>query len=366
MLLFQDGFDNSFHKWTSNTGIVNFYTDRGVWSNGALAINVAATTAYANTIRKTFKPGTDTDVSNPFTRFSFWFRANNTVTTASPFLEIGDQSSGRTGVTNGRFSINTTGKLVIHNAASGIGTTLNPIALAEYGRLDDQNWHHIEIGVKYSTSSNGNLTLTIDGTQIHNYTGNNAANVSPGPLFYRLDYVTLGNPQGSAGQVFFYDDFMVWDDYGAADTLTGPQGPMRIYTLRPAADIYIESTASTGNDRYLMLDDLLGPNNDSDYVVLSPFTKDIYELDDLYGPVGAIKTATATIVYNSSNFGRANVRPFVTANGFYSNGNVLSALTRTYITPSVQHIFNVDFGNSNVSWTNTSISGLRIGVENVG
>lgn len=361
MLLFQDGFDNSFHKWTSNTGVVTFYTDRGVWSNGALAINVASATMFANTVRKIFKPGTDTDVSNPFTRLSFWFRANGTVTTNSPFLEIGDQSKFAN--SNGRFTINTAGKLVIHHGASGnITSNINPTALAEYGRLDDTNWHHIELGIKYN-NANGNLQLTIDGTQIHNFIN---GNTTIGGQFLRLDYVTLSNPQGATGQVFFYDDLMVWDDYGAADTLTGPQGPMRIYTLRPSADIYVESTPSTGNNRYLMLDDLLGPNNDSDYVTLSPYQKDIYELDDLYGPVGAIKTATATIVYNSSNYGRANVRPFVTANGFFANGNVVPALTRTYLTPSIQHIFNVDFGNSNVAWTNTSISGLQIGVENVG
>lgn len=359
MLLFQDGFDNSYHKWTSNTGVVNFYTTTGVWSNGSIAINVASATAFSNTIKKVFKTSSDTDVTNPFTRLSFWMRTQSTVTTNSPFLEIGDGS--RFANSNGRYSINTAGKLVIHNATTASATTLTPASLAEYGRLDDQNWHHIEIGVKYN-NSNGNLTLSIDGTQIYNYTGNNAT----GGQYYRLDYVTFGNLQGTAGQILYLDDVMIWDDYGASETLTGPQGPMRIYTLRPAADIYIESTASTGNDRYLLLDDTSGPNGDSDYVTLSPYQKDVYELEDLYGPVGAIKTATATLVYNSSNYGRANVRPFVTANGYFANGNVTTALTRTYITPSVQHIFNVDFGNSNVAWTNTSISGLQIGVENVG
>lgn len=362
-LLFQDGFDSGIHKWTSNTGpAVVYSTTAGVYGEGAITLN-PGTNDIANTIKKIFKTSDNTDTSNPLTRLSFFMKTNTTVSSTSTILEIGDQNVNA--ATNGRIAITTAGILAPYRAGQN-ATTITGNTTATYpSRLDDGNWHHVEMELKYDNTA-GVIAIYVDGANVYSYAGNTNWNTLSSSGFRRVDYVTLGNIKAST-QISF-DDIVVWDDTGA-NTIVGLQGPMRIFTLRPTADTaQADSTPSTGVDRWAMVDDVGQPDGDGTYVTLPVLGKDIYEIADLPAAAATanIRSMSISMSFNSSTFGRANVRPIAVANGITWNGNTSNALSRTYSTPTLQFEITRDFGNSNSWWTASSVSSLKIGVENVG
>lgn len=357
-LLFQDGFDSGIHKWTSNTGTSNYSTTGGVYGEGAITFTSNAND-LANVVRKVFKTA-DGDTSNPLTRVSFFLRTNTAITTTSIILEIGDQSAFTN--TNCRIALTSSGTLVPYRTGQNV-TTITGNTSAVYPRIDDGNWHHVELETRFDTNpANGKLDIYVDGANVFSYAGN--TNLTGN--FRRVDYIQLGNAKNNAN--ISYDDVIVWDDNPLeGNVLTGLAGPMRIYTLRPTADTgQADSTPSTGVDRFAMVDDVGQPDGDGTYTNLPIYGKDIYDVSDLPIASANVRTATISLAFNSSTYGRANVRPVAIANGVTMNGNTFGTISRTYVTPTIQFDISRDFGNSNARWTTTSISSLQIGVENVG
>ena len=355
-LLFQDGLDSGIHKWTSNSAAVTYSTTDGVYGEGAITLN-RNTNDLANTIRKVFKTADNTDTSNPLTRFGFFMRTNTVVGTTSTIIEIGDQRDFTN--TNCRIAITTAGILTPYRTGQNVTTITGNTSAAYPSRLDDGNWHYVELETRFDTVA-GKLDIYVDGTNVFSYAGN--TNLTGN--FRRVDYIQLGNIRNPT-QISF-DDVIVWDDTGA-NTITGLAGPTRIYTLRPTADTaQADSTPSTGVDRFAMVDDIGQPDGDGTYVNLPIYGKDVYEIADFPISTANIRSASISLTFNSSTYGRANVRPIAVANGVTWNGNTFGTISRTYGTPTLQFEISRDFGNSNVSWTASSLSSLRIGVENVG
>lgn len=353
-LLFQDGFDSGFHKWTSNTGI-SYSTTGGVYSEGCLTL-LPNTNESANNIRKIFKTA-DGDTSNPLTRVAFFMRTNTAVTTQSTILEIGDQGSFTN--TNCRISITTAGILSPYRTGQNVTAIAGNTTSAYPARLDDGNWHHVEMETKFDPTV-GVLNIYVDGQNVFSYSGN--TNISGN--FRRVDYIQFGNIRTTPQLLI--DDVIVWDDIGS-NTITGLSGPMRIYTVRPSSDTgQADSVPSTGVDRWAMIDDVGQPDGDGTYTTLPVLGRDIYNVATLPSPSANIKTASITVNLNSSTYGRANVRPIAVANGVTWNGNTFSTISRTYVSPTIQFEITRDFGNANSIWTTSSLSSLQIGVENVG
>lgn len=351
-LLFADGFDSGLSKWTLTN--VNFDPTGGVYGGGAMSIPSSATDAFSSAIR-TFLPTNHTVTTNPITNLSFWMKVNGTMTQEKTMIwlyNVYDPWADQ-----GAINVRTDGKLQFHRWDNNN----YPIVVVpqNYTRLDDGNWRHINIGIKYSNP--GYISLSVDGQIIY--------------VSSSLDFVDggIGTPtwidsikfQNLTGGTLLIDDFLLWHDIDNGDGfISSRRDPIKIFTFRPSADtIQANSTPSSGSDRYLMINEPI--SNTANYVTLPIGGKDLYEVDNLPAVGNVVFGVQTTVLFNSSLAGyKANLRPILVSNNVTLNGNTSTAITTA--SREITLSSYKDFGNSNSSWTESSINSLRIGFENTG
>lgn len=346
-LYFADGLDSGLSKFTTS-GSVTWNPTAGVYGGGAIQISSGGD--YASFVQRVFTPTGDT--SNPVTRISFWMRTNATVTTESFFYQTRQFQGVSSDYAFG--SVFTDGKITSWQWDNGFHATApRPTA---YPRLDDSQWHHIELRLKYANA--GAYGIFVDGVYNYSFSTDMSGAGSDATL---LDTFTLYNFRNGT---VWYDDIMMWSETNTGDNFNGYLGPTRIFTFRPAADtLQANSVPSSGSDRYLMLNE---PTlNTANYVTLSTGGKDFYEMANIANVGGSIYGAQATLFFNSADTGyTANLRPLLLSNNVILPGNTAKSVTRTPQEITIR--FNKDFGSSNVNWTESTINDLQIGFENTG
>lgn len=360
-LLFSDGLDSGLIKYARTVGTVNWNPTGGVYGGGCIELPSGG--ANANYVDILPYPVSYVDTSNPVSRISFWMKISASITTNSGFL-VCSNNLGTGGIWSFT-TVDTDGRIGFYtmstNSSSPATFLLRPTT---YSRIDDNKWHHIELGLKWTNSTFASyFELSVDGRLILNSSVNDGvtgAGISDPAI---VNYFSLRNMQSATVS---YDDIMIWNQYNTNDNFANSRiGPTRIFTLRPDADTaQANSTPSSGSDRYLMINE---PTlNTANYTTLSIGNKDIYTMSNISNVSGGVVYgALATIYFSSSLPGYiANARPIIVSNGVNLIGN-----TSTMVTTSTNEIvlrFNKDFGRSNVFWTEATINDLQVGFENPG
>lgn len=355
-LLFADGLDSGLSKFAYTYGTVLWNPTAGIYGGGALEIPSNAGSSVNNAHIILFPYAYNNNyTSNPTTHISFWLRSAATVTNATEAFFLYFEQTSFPG-SFGQFSIYGDGKLSAFNWETfSPGTFYRSV---NYPRLDDGNWHHIEIALRYGNAPVGYYRLAVDGELIITATGFDNVNDTNPPGF--IDNISFRNFRG--GTVYI-DDIVIWNDLEdkGDNFYTNRMGPLRIYTTRPIADTaQANSTPSSGSDRYLMLNE---PTlNTSNSVILDVTGKDLYTMNAVPNVGGPIIGATATVFFSAlqSGYG-ANLRPVVVSNGISYTSNTITNITQT---PKMSTIFfNKNFGSSNTIWTLNDINTVNVGFE---
>lgn len=352
-LLFADGLDSGLSKWLTTN--VNWDPTGGVYGGGAMSIPGSAT-YEASLAQRTFLPANHTVTTNPVTNISFWIKMTGPFSAEKTLIWLFNVYDPWTD--SGPINVKADGKFIFFDWDNGGWTSrATPI---HHGRIDDGNWHHINIGIRYEQS--GYISLVVDGELIYLSTGGLDLVATGIGVPQWIDTIKFNNVVGGT---LLLDDIVIWNDIDNGDGFTRFRlDPIKIFTFRPSADtLQANSTPSSGLDRYLMINEPV--TNTANYVTLPVRGKDLYEIDDIPAVGNSIFGVQSTLYYNSSLPGyRANLRPILLSNSVTFNGNTSTAIT----TASREVTLTVfrDFGNSNSSWTESSINSLRIGFENTG
>lgn len=370
-LVFFDACDSGLNKFNGITGSVSFQSGQGVYGGGAIYVPNNST---VRTNRAAIKWAETIDTVRT-TRMSFWFR---TAAAGYTWTSFSTEPHFYTLDTNNRaghiFIMQTEGGrirfdlqyVLLTSGSNEITGSTNPVIISPINLIDGK-WHHISFSLKYADSG-GVFSLRVDNKLFANFTGDTVLLGTPGN---GINQFVFGNLTSATAGGYYIDDIAIWDSTdngdGFADNFIPPQ---RIITLRPSADTaQAQSTPSTGSDRWSILKQP-DANSMNGYVSLSIGKKDLYEIDDLSANAN-VRLLGTTITYASGQAGyMGNVRVVMTSNNVNVSGNSFTAVSPSYVTHYNEYkhgyIAVRDFGNSNIAWAQTSISGIQIGIENTG
>jgi len=255
-------------------------------------------------------------------------------------------------------------------SSAGLGTEG---AVFYNSNMADGNWHNLKVYIKCDNSS-GNLKISIDDKIVCDISGiDNIGTITGSHYGFRLINFGSAYANYSSTSGILFDDIIVWDDNDIGDGFSDWNIDFqKIHTLRVNADTaQNDSIPFTGSDSYAMIDESGLSSND--YVFLENAGQDIYDIENI-NYSGNVNMVTATLIQGSNiDSSLANTRIFLStnnytlsSNSYYNSGRFMS----TNLLPSANFAMSLisgkDFGNNNISWSNTTIDSLQIGIENVG
>lgn len=358
-LMFSDSCDLSLYdngKWAGITPIsgdfsrIQFLPTGGINGGGAYKLNAdnnhfdgyfGYMLSWAkNYITIDFSRAAAETTQETLTRISFWMKCEPNFATSvirtMPFMIL-DNASQYQGIagnyyystglplfldTNGQisvrqryYSLDNYGYYISYNSYDylrGAGV------VNEHIRLDDQNWHHIEIAIAITGIDTSKFTLHIDGNLYATYNGDltqSYQSIVP-RTFDLIRFMSAPDMN------LIYDDIIIWQDVPNTD-YTGYKGPTKIYSVVASANSTpSDAIPSEGspNDKWTLVGGV--PYNNSwtlnqTWVTLPVGGKELYEMSNVSF------NETIQAVSYTMNYASTYKPPNVSVPGIVTSGLVL-------------------------------------------
>jgi len=358
-LLHLDGCDNDTIKFdTSNT--VSSNLTESVIGGGYSLFFPSAAADFINFARKKFRENSISTETYPQIRFSFWMKTSGNVTSASYIASIRQNGPSSTNVILLR--IGTDGKLSLSHLFA-YSTPTYSASTTE--RVDDGNWHHIEIFIKSANDSNGSYVVYMDGEEDGIFNGDNIATTFNVPLPTYYDTLFFYNARGAN---LYIDDVFIWDDY-TTDNWTGEKGLLKVQTIRPDSDSVSNSVPSSGATRYNLINQYKA--NTSNSISLGKGHYDLYEFDNVSTSIGGtsgtemLGVATTIVYASQQNANTTNISfllsNLTTTNSYYKSETVSPHSSNVSSYESSTKVYFYDPVN-NLNWSPINLNDMKFGI----
>lgn len=269
-LMFSDSCDLSLYEKVKWSSIVPMYGDRsriqflptgGINGGGAYQLN--ADNSYfqyyfgqlfvdnrKNYIVADYSNAAASTTAGTTTRISFWMKClpsiATTITRTFPILILDElanrQAFANAGINNYYYNtglpifLDTDGRLSVRATMYSSDSYdyyvfyyqsdfLRNAVANEHTRLDNQNWHHIEIAIRFISASSATFTIHVDG----NLYSTISQDLTRSGTYYprTIDMVYF---MSTPDMDIIYDDIIIWQDVPDTD-YTGYKGPTKIYSV---------------------------------------------------------------------------------------------------------------------------------------
>lgn len=361
-LLFSDSCDLSLYekaKWASIRPIVNdtsriqFLPTGGVNGGGAYKLNAdnnyfdyyygqLFTDNRKNYIVANYSSAASATEPNTTTRISFWMKClpsiGTSITRTMPFLIL-DEAQNQTNFVNsgqnnyyygtglpifldnaGRISIRQTmysSDSIDYYVYYNQPDLLRNAVANEHKRLDDQNWHSVEIAIRFINASSATFSIHVDGNLYSTLSQDLTRSSTYFPRTIDLVYF-MSTPDMD----IIYDDIIIWQDVIDTDYI-GYKGPTKIYSVVATANSTpSDATPSEGvaNNKWTLVGGV--PYNNSwlsnqTWVTLPIGGKEFYEMSNIES------SETIHAVSYTMNYSSTYRTPNLSVPGIVTSGLVL-------------------------------------------
>lgn len=232
---------------------------------------------------------------------------------------------------------------------------------SDFGNINDENWHHIEIKVPYPNP--GVWQIYIDGTLTGTWTSTDTITWNE-LISIRINQISAFTITGDASKGWCIDDFYVLDSFGSIyNDFVGIYA--RIETLKPNQDYASSLTKVNTTNTYESQNNI--PLNNTQYIKGSIssnlFSNCYYEQISKLREIGAVKQTNITSL-GDDFFGINRTGDFVFIENSTEIGPVISTRSDVYETTPVykSSIYNLD-PSTNSQWTKTNVNTYKYGVK---
>ena len=272
----------------------------------------------------------------------YWFPAlptsnNNTLikqfrdTANAAQISLGVQSTGILAVYRG------------DNSGTILGSSAVPAITASA-------WAHIEMKVLFSQTV-GTVEVRVNGVAVITLTGQDTCNTSN----VECSQVYFG--RSSLQRSFYMKDLYIWN--GGGSVHNDFVGDVQVVTLRPASDVNLNWTPSTGATGYNLIDE--STPDDTDYISAgstppSPYLCELTDLDE------EVVTVKGLMIFNrmlKTDGGSAQVQNSIISNGDAGNGSDRAiTVAATYWMDAIE----LD-PDTAAAWSPTAVNAARLQIN---
>jgi len=352
-LIFMDGMDtygataDISTKWSGRAGFI--YDATGGRYGGKCHKFTADSNVYFHTCKSNI-------INSNEVYFAFWFKGNVGGTSPQNSCWVAFSDSTNDFDTTVQAS-DRTAHMSLHGNTFGWRpwrSSATSVTIAGTANVVDNQWHWIEVYVKFDTAS-GVIQQYVDGVLDINFAGVTATTANP-----VLDKFHFRTPATGSG-VYYLDDLVIWDNSGTGLVAANfPMGPQKIITLLPSADTADKDfNRSAGSDNYALVDEAAV---DSDTTYVESAVNDHLDLYD-FGALGVTPNSIETIAVNACvknpEAGSVNAKLAVKSNG---DSALSSAQAVTVSYKTVQAEFAVD-PDTSAAWTGSAVDAAQFGLQ---
>lgn len=361
-LLFSEGWDGYSSSadfvdrgWTlTNSGFIALNATGGPWGEPCLEITSRSTGGLPKLVKNLHVTSSNTTL-----RMAIWlktdagFTANSHVGASSQLFGIEDGTPANWVDVN----LNEEGFLMLSRTETARSASKNYVANS-LRKVNDGNWHHIEIALEISTTV-GTSSLWVDGELQHSQTGIDTSDGATSLSTYTRFYLAANRLNDTAQKVYFSDP-IVWDDAGSDFTGALPNHIHRIATLFPdGAGNYTQFTPSAGSN-FQNVDDAASDDDTTYNVSGTAGHIDTFTYGAMpWTPDAVFAVVLSTIVRSETN------TPNYRAKARISSTDYDGASVATSTTYTVKEQVWEDSPSTGNDWTEAEINGAEFGYENV-
>lgn len=266
--------------------------------------------------------------------------------------DIPIQFNNAGGANQASLRINTSGFIEVYRGGTLIGTS------SGHSAITTSSWHFIEVKITLTTATSSTVTVRLDGVTRLTITGVATAASTGNVTSLTIQGVGFGS-NGS-----YWDDWYICDAVDATATQGRANndflGDCTVQVLLPtAAGDTTQMTPSTGAN-YTTVDE--NPPNTSDYVsdAVSGH-RDLYNVADLTGTIGAVYGVRESIYVTKVDIGTGSVKPVLKENSVVTADTAQSPASGSWV--GVHGAMKAVRPSDSAVWTATDVNNLQIGVE---
>ena len=204
------------------------------------------------------------------------------------------------------------------------------------------DWNYLEVEL-YSNTTNGRMSLYLDGALVVEYRGN-----TQNQLAYGINGIQFGGPSGNG---YLIDDLYV-------TSTSARLGERKIETLRPNADVSTAFTPSTGTSNFAMLNETLV--NDTTYTTGNAVNAtDMFEFTDLATLPSVIDAIQLNVFATKTDVATRQMVTLVTSGTQTTVGPTYN-LPQNHL--NMNRIENTD-PNTGTDWTADGVDAIQAGYK---
>lgn len=170
------------------------------------------------------------------------------------------------------------------------------------------SWNHLELWIDTVT---GEYWAAKEGVEIATLTGTDG---SPPSTVIGIVSWAYSEPGAGSGEDLFIKDLIIMDGNGTENN-EPYMGPVTLYRLNPIADVSGAWTASTGSDKFAMVDE--DTVSDTDYISADDTlpAAQIFEMEDLPSDVVSVRAVMSMVRQRKTDGGDGKVQITMSTNG---------------------------------------------------